>query len=238
VQFAPWRSEPVPPHRVPLLHGSAVAIVRAAIVLAVCAAFSHSLPVADARSHRLGLGPAPSAYPLAREGVPALDPWGFVARQCTSYAAWYLNAHGVPFGVFTRGPGGAALFTSAGSWHRAAVAAGFAVLATPAAGTIAQWDPRESSPPARAAVPHDHVAPVRVVTAGRYGHVAVVRRVLADGRVQVSEYNGADGNFHDLVTRAPRYLYIGVFGGSPPRAAASAQQRSASLPGWAADRWP
>lgn len=236
MQFAPWRPDLGSPRLAPRLSGSALAVVRTALVLAVCAAFSHWIPVADARGHRLVLGPSASAYPLARERVPALDPWGFVARQCTSYAAWYLNAHGVPFRLLTRGPGGAAVFASAGGWDRAAVAAGFAVRSDPAVGTIAQWDPEEVSPPAPSAPPRDDAAPARTVTAGRFGHVAVVQRVLAGGWVLVSEYNGADGNFHTVITRAPRYLYIGVSGGSPPRSTWTVLQRSAPAPGWAADR--
>jgi surface antigen len=188
-----------------------VTVGRAGIlVLLLVAACWGFLPLADARGSQLRPGPSAEAYPLAGQRGPALDPWGFVARQCTSYAAWYLNAHGVPFRVLTRGPGGEGLFTSARSWDRAAATAGFAVRSTPAVGSIAQWDPGESSPPApagdRSPAHHQH----DVVTAGRYGHVAVVRRVLRDGAVVVSEYNGADGRFHVQVTRAPRYLYIGV----------------------------
>jgi hypothetical protein len=40
----------------------------------------------------------------------------------------------------------------------------------------------------------------------------VVQRVLDDGAVVISEYDGADGSFRVLVTRAPRYLYLGVAG--------------------------
>jgi surface antigen len=48
------------------------------------------------------------------------------------------------------------------------------------------------------------------MTAGRYGHVAVVRRVFGDGSVLVTEYDGGNGVFNVRITRAPRYLCIGV----------------------------
>jgi surface antigen len=177
---------------------------RVAIAVVLLGACGHGLLVADARGHHLRPGASTAAYPWATAG-PTLDPWGFVTRQCTSYAAWFLNAHGVPFGLLTRGPAGDGLFTSAGSWDGAAAAAGFPVRSTPVVGSIAQWDPGEASP---AGPPG--AAYVAGGTAGPYGHVAVVREVRADGAVVVSEYDGADGSFHVRLTRAPRYLYVGV----------------------------
>jgi surface antigen len=182
-------------------------VTRVAVLLLLCAACYACVPLADARDRQLRPGPPADGYPFSGDRGLALDPWGFVLRECTSYAAWYLNAHGVPFGLRTRGPGGDGLFTSAGDWDRAAAAAGFAVRSTPVVGSIAQWDPRESSP----AAPGPPASRFfRELTAGRFGHVAVVQRVLQDGSVVVTEYNGGDGRFHVVVTRAPRYLYIGV----------------------------
>ncbi len=177
----------------------------ALLLLVLCGACWHLVPVADARGHAQGSGPPADAYPLAGERSLALDPWGFVARQCTSYVAWHLNAHGTPFGVLTLWPVGGGLFTSAGSWDLAAAAAGFLVRHTPAVGSIAQWDPGEASPAAPARALHDGG-----ITAGRHGHVAVVRRVFGDGSVLVTGYDGETGTFQVRVTRAPRYLYIGV----------------------------
>ena len=209
IPFLPWRPRPVLPPPPPL--GTGAAALRAALVLlVVCAAWCSSVVGADARGHRLGPGPSAGAYPLAGEGGLALDPWGFVARQCTSYVAWYLNAHGVPFGLLTRGPGGEGLFTSAAGWDDAAAAAGFPVRSTPVVGSIAHWDPGDPSTTTSAGAAG---AVLRVPgTAGRYGHVAVVQDVLPDGDVLVSEYDGADGTFDLRVTRAPRYLYVGVPG--------------------------
>jgi hypothetical protein len=65
-----------------------------------------ALTYADARSATgLQAGPSVTAYPWSEAADPAArDPWGFPQRQCTSYVAWYLNSHGIPFATFTRGP--------------------------------------------------------------------------------------------------------------------------------------
>jgi surface antigen len=204
--------------QVPATLGRSVSatVVRVAILLVVVGATCYQcLPFADARDRSLRRGPSATAYPWDGQRGLAFDPWGFVARQCTSYVAWYLNAHGVPFGLRTRGPVGEGLFTSASDWDRAARAAGFAVRPVPAVGSIAQWDAGESSPPAPSPASADDAdaGGYRPLTARGYGHVAVVQRVLDDGAVVISEYNGADGSFRVLVTRAPRYLYIGVTAG-------------------------
>jgi surface antigen len=204
--------------QVPATRGQSASatVVRLTILLVVVGATCYQcLPFADARDRWLRRGPSASAYPWDGESRLAFDPWGFVARQCTSYVAWYLNAHGVPFGLRTRGPAGEGLFTSASDWDRAALAAGFAVRSTPVVGSIAQWDAGEASPAAPSPASADDVdaARYRELTARGFGHVAVVQRVLDDGAVVISEYNGADGSFRVLVTRAPRYLYIGVAGG-------------------------
>ena len=146
-------------------------------LLVLCGACWHLVPVADARGHVQGSGPPGNAYPLAGERSPALDPWGFVARQCTSYVAWHLNAHGTPFGVLTRGPGGGGLFTSAGSRDRAAAAAGFPVRHTPAVGSIAQRDPGEASPAAPARALHDGGPTAGRVRAHRSARQLTGRRV-------------------------------------------------------------
>lgn len=146
-------------------------------------------------------GLAVSAYPWAQELDPgALDPWGFPKRQCTSYVAWYLNAHGIPFARLTRGSRGVAHFGVAGNWAHAAADAGFAMSTTPRVGTVAHWAAGERSRTADAGRPY----------AGGGGHVAVVYRVLVDLSVYVAEYNGRTRLFQVRHDRAPRYLYIGV----------------------------
>lgn len=182
--------------------------------LAWLVAWYADVPTVDARGHWLGPGPPVSAYPWSAERDPAAeDPWGFVKRQCTSYAAWFLNSHGVPFARLTRGPAGVGLFLNAGEWDRGAAGAGFPVSRHPAVGSIAQWHAEEPSPPLPESDDVNLYLPFRDepdLVAGRYGHVAVVTTVLPDDSVLVAGYNGDDRRLQLRHTRAPRYLYIGV----------------------------
>lgn len=193
---------------------------RVTVVLSLLLVTWCCLPSADARRHGLGPGPALGAYPWARQWDPvALDRWGFVQRQCTSFVAWYLNSHGVPFAFRTRGPTGVGLFLDAGQWDSGARSAGFTVARVPVVGSIAQWRAGESSPAglvASAAAGFFPADPGLALTASGYGHVAVVVAVLGDASVLVAEYDGGDRGFHLVHTRAPRYLYIGTARGSPP----------------------
>jgi len=153
-------------------------------------------------------GPAPSSYPYRVGPAPALDAYGFVIGQCTSFVAWWLNRRGVPFGVITVGPRGAGWFLNASSWDAAARAAGFAVGPRPVVGAVAQWRAGERSP-----ATGDGGDP-RIDVAGDTGHVAVVVRVLPDGRAEWLEQGFAGRPaLHRGTGFAPRYLYLGV---TPP----------------------
>lgn len=156
---------------------------------------------------RLDRSVAAAAYPYDRRQAP-LDRFGFVAGECTSFAAWWLNAHGVPFGVVTVGPRATGRFLNASTWDGAARAAGWPVGDVPVVGAIAQWHAGETSTRERA-----DGSPVTFV-AGKPGHVAVVTEVFPDGTAQWQEY-GWGGRAELNVARgtAPRYLYIGV---APP----------------------
>lgn len=182
-------------------------------------------PFADARGVvALRAGPLLTAYPWPDEPDPtARDPWGYPKRQCTSYVAWFLNSHGVPFAWRTRGAAGVGDFGDADGWGGAARTAGFVVSATPAVGAIAHWSDKESSPAgAPASSPASPASSASsaptgigpVFGAGCNGHVAVVYAVRPDGRVDVAEYNGHTRMFGTRTDRAPRYLYIGAPG--PP----------------------
>lgn len=93
-----------------------------------------------------------------------LDPWGFVAFQCTSYAAWYWNAKLGKEWINTR-PGSG----SAWNWPALASDQGYSVSSTPRVGAIISWGRMNASP--------------------TYGHVAIVESVHGDGRIDISEYN-------------------------------------------------
>jgi surface antigen len=154
-------------------------------------------------------GPSARAYPYRLGLTPTLDAAGFVVGQCTSFAAWWLNARGLPLGVVTVGPGGTGLFLNASSWDVAARSAGFAVGSRPVVGAVAQWHAGESSSR------RDPDGGWHTIAAGAPGHVAIVVRVLPDGQAEWLDY-GFDGQarLHLGSGFAPRYLYLGV---SPPR---------------------
>ena len=143
-------------------------------------------------------------YPFDRSRAP-FDEYGFVAGECTSFAAWWLNRQGVPFGVLTVGPRGTGRFLNASTWDGAARAAGWRVGTAPVVGAVAQWHAGERSQRLRA----DGSAVT--FEAGRPGHVAVVTKVYPDGTAQWVErgWGGLD-EVHVGRGTAPRYLYIGV----------------------------
>jgi surface antigen len=156
-------------------------------------------------------GPAATAYPYRTGALPTLDAFGFVTGECTSFAAWWLNSHGVPLGVMTIGSGGVGWFLNASSWDTAARAAGYAVGSQPVVGAVAQFDAGEQY------LRHDPDGVWRMGSAGDSGHVGVVTRVLPGGEVEWLDYgSGGRAELHQGRGFAPRYLYLGV---EPPPAA-------------------
>ncbi len=174
-----------------------------------------TLPIRVAGSHpKLDpSGPKPSSYPFkAGLGPFTLDTFGFVVGQCTSFVAWWLNAHGVPMAVLTVGPHGTGSFLNASTWDAGAARAGFSQGSVPVVGAVAQWHAGERSLQRTADGSDVQVA------AARTGHVAVVVAVLPDGEAQWVEYAWRGrATLHAGHGWAPRYLYLGV---SPPRTAA------------------
>ncbi len=148
--------------------------------------------------------PGLNAYPWANDQTNGVDPYGMTMRQCVSYAAWYLNAHGTPFGHFTRGPRGIGTFGNATGWDAAAVKAGFTVSTTPLVGSVAQWHANET-------VKWDTSnGGWASMTAGSQGHVAIVTRVYPNGNVDLAQFNMNDARSFSTMTnvRAPRYIYV------------------------------
>lgn len=107
------------------------------------------------------MGGGGSGYPYSSIDQP--DAWGFLTRECTSYAAWYLNSTGRRF-VNTR-PGQG----SAYNWANLARDQGLNVSSSPREGAVIAWGagPLTSS----------------------WGHVAVVESVNSNGTIDLSEYN-------------------------------------------------
>ncbi len=164
--------------------------------------YSSPWAVRDATPHTVA-APALNAYPWAWDTTNGSDPYGLTKRQCVSYAAWYLNSHGTPFGYDTKGPKGMAVFGDATTWDSAARKVGFTVSATPRVGAIAQWHSDEHT---TWAIPGGW----ETFTAGQYGHVAIVTKVLPNGNVDLAQYNLWNSRSFSTVTnyKAPRYIYV------------------------------
>lgn len=103
-------------------------------------------------------------YPYASSTPDVPDPWGFLTRECTSYASWkFLQNFGIPF-VNTR-PGSG----SAWNWPNLAHDQGYHTSSSPTVGAVVSW-------------------PAGSLTSS-YGHVAAVEVVYSAHDVIVSEYN-------------------------------------------------
>ncbi len=112
----------------------------------------------------------------------AVDPNGYYYRNCTSYAAAKLKQLGYAGSMSGLG--------NAKSWDDIARSRGVGVDNSPRVGDAAVWD--------------------YIGNDSRYGHVAIVEKVYADGSVDVSEYNaglrgGYTANRH---TRAHKYVHF------------------------------
>ena len=115
-------------------------------------------------------------YPYRAAPMTAVDPWDFPFRQCTSFAAFRVNAHGTRSGKpFARTYLGRP-FGDARWWDDAALEAGLAVHDAPAVGRVAQWEAHQGG-------------------AGEWGHVAYVAAVYGPGDILVEEYNWVRGAY-------------------------------------------
>lgn len=115
-------------------------------------------------------------YPYANLGISSrADPWLFLVRQCTSYAAWRWNSWGIYWHNTQPGRGHAKY------WPEIARTLGYSTGSSPSARAIISWP------------------------WGAYGHVAIVERVLADGSIVISEYNAvpAFGGLYSERTISP-----------------------------------
>jgi surface antigen len=136
-------------------------------------------------------------YPYATGQANRVDPWGFYTRQCTSFVAWRMRQAGVPFTNNMSGGHWGNAYEWAGNARRL----GYPVDTAPRVGAIAHWGAGEAG-------------------GGRWGHVAYVLAVRGDGSVVVEDYNFDTGSgpfqYHQRVTRAPRYLHVAHRTPQPP----------------------
>ncbi|MCA1823535.1 MAG: CHAP domain-containing protein [Frankia sp.] len=144
-----------------------------------------------------GAAPALAAgddYPWRTARLTAVDPWGFTARQCTSFAAWRLAQHQAVRAVVGWG--------NAAAWDERARGAGLRISSTPKAGAIAQWNGGETSRWVAGTSSGTFVA-------GAAGHVAWVSGVYANGLVRLEAYNASGTRSYGVIAgRAPRYIYL------------------------------
>jgi len=108
------------------------------------------------------LGGGCSGYPYGEIDVP--DAWGFLTRECASYAAWYWNVMLGKKWVNTR-PGSG----SAANWPALASDQGYSVSSSPKVGAIISWGASSLT--------------------SSWGHVAIVESVNSNGTIDLSEYN-------------------------------------------------
>lgn len=107
-----------------------------------------------------------SGYPYSAIDVP--DSWGFLTRECVSYAAWYWNDKlGKPWyrGPGPVGTGNAKNWPNLIDYNNNRFGTHYAKHSSPAVGALVVW------------------------SFGAYGHVAIVEAVNSDGTVDISEFN-------------------------------------------------
>ncbi|MFA7244013.1 MAG: CHAP domain-containing protein [Patescibacteria group bacterium] len=110
-----------------------------------------------------GCGGYPYCYLTPDTPDPDPPGYGFLVRECTSYASWYFNVmEGKAWHNTRPGNGDAA------NWPVLAGDQGYSVSSTPRVGAIISWQKSTSMP---------------------YGHVAIVQAINGDGTIDVSEYN-------------------------------------------------
>jgi len=142
-------------------------------------------------------------YPYRTQTNPsAADKWGFTQRQCVSYAAFRINRTGHTFTNKTVKNGRTYYWGNAKDWDNTAVALAKTVSRTPKVGAIAQWNAYESS------AYYPKGGGTGTIKAGAYGHVAVVAKVYAYGKVLIRQYNmSGNRSYSEMVVKAPRYIY-------------------------------
>ena len=145
--------------------GAAPAILAPRLVLAAV-----GVSVRTAR-HDLADAPVRDDYPWRLYATRFLGGDTVTARQCSAFALWRIDyrlrlATNSTLIRLAR----AYRMTGANDLDNAAVRAGYRVDRVPAVGALAQWE-------------------AGAWGAGRYGHVAFVARIYADGSVLIEEYN-------------------------------------------------
>ncbi len=147
---------------VPSPVGAAPAMVPVAAVAPSARTAAHDLPDAAVRND----------YPWRTYAARYLNGDTVSARQCSGFALWRMDYRlRQPVNTTLARLARSYRMTGAKDLDNAAVRAGYRVDRRPAVGALAVWE-------------------AGAWGAGRYGHVAFVARVYADGTVLIEEYNG------------------------------------------------
>lgn len=134
---------------------------------------SISAKIYEERQKRLkggkeALGSRSSGYPYSSIDSP--DPWSFLTRECTSYAAWYWNVLlGKEWTNTQPGQGDARNWANMVFANNQEFGASYRVSNTPQIGAIISWSGSSLT--------------------SSHGHVAIVEAINQDGTIDVSEYN-------------------------------------------------
>lgn len=115
------------------------------------------------RSSQGGIFLGTSDYPFLAIDIP--DPWSFLTRECTSYAAWYWNVKEGKNWYNTQPGRGSARY-----WDEIANTLHYTVSSSPRIGGFVVW----RGP---------------LFAGDQWGHVAIVEAVNPDGTINVSEMN-------------------------------------------------
>lgn len=132
-----------------------------------------------------------SGYPYSAIDVP--DAWGFLTRECTSYAAWYLNNVRGKRWVNTQPGRGSARYWDEIAATLNSQGGNWSVSQTPKVGAVVSWE-----------------GPL--YAGDQWGHVAVVEGVNSDGTIDLSEFNWVSYSYsfrtHVNPGRYGSYVYI------------------------------
>lgn len=132
-----------------------------------------------------------SAYPFMAIDVP--DPWNFLTRECTSYVSWYVNVKQGKEWYNTQPGRGSARYWDEIAQTLNQQGGHWTISQKPKVGAIVSW----KGP---------------LYRGDRWGHVAIVEGIHADGTIDVSEYNWVKYSYDRRVGITPSdygaYVYI------------------------------
>jgi surface antigen len=112
--------------------------------------------------------PDPNCRSRVENGYGVIDPYNYFLKNCTSWAAWRLDQHGISMG---------GSWGNATNWYNVGASKGYKTDTTPGIGAVAWWSGSNTRHPT-------------------FGHVGYVEDIPGTNQVTVSQYNAiSDGNY-------------------------------------------